>query len=277
MAPSAPGLPRGRGRAAPRRVPPRTAVASTRYTVRSSRRPREQQHECHHARSQRRECPTREGQVEAEPEEGPRSGRSRPQRRRPAGVGGHAHAEHKAERRERADGVPVRERLLEAPVRARALREVDQPGQQPLGQGIRDHARRAEPKHGLGGASRPSRERYRADDERGQVQEKPLEIGLSRPSERRPGDRKPGEHGERRKAAHREARRHGARERRDQARHDERAQRRPRGYGSPQARLIEEAPGKECEDERSAEHDGRRDRARQCHRRQTSAGRRSAD
>ena len=66
-----------------------------------------------------------------------------------------AHAEDEAHRGERSLGVPVGERLLQPPARPLRPLELDQPRQQPAGDAVADHERRAEPERGL---HRPRRE-----------------------------------------------------------------------------------------------------------------------
>ena len=215
--------------------------------------------EHHEAEGGDRDRPARERQVDAGAERDGRGGGEHPHPGRPGAVAGHARAQHEADRRERALGVPVGDRLLQPAAGARRAGEVDHAGQQPAGEPVADDEGRPGRERGLERAQRPAVAQH-ADREhqRAGVEHQALDRGERRRAERRPGerDRRPG--GQRGEPAEREPPGERARQRRRPGQR-ERQHERPDDDRGDQARLRVEAAGEEREDGRAEEQARRRD------------------
>jgi hypothetical protein len=209
------------------------------------------------AREQARDRAAREAQVGAHAERGGGGRGGDAQRARAGDVAGEAGAEDEPDRGQRAGRVPVGEGLLQAPARARGGVQVHHAGQQAPAQAVADddegpgrerrldHARRAPiaPRHGAG-------------SERGQVEQRELELlvgagGARGPARRDPRPRR--QPGERQEGGAR-----GPRARQREAWDGERGQReqRPGADRGDQARSLEEGAAEERQHDREQQEAG---------------------
>jgi hypothetical protein len=180
-----------------------------------------------------------------------------PQRARAGGVAGQARAEHQPDGRERARRVPIGQRLLEAPAGALRGVQVHHTRQQSPAQPVGDDDERRGRQCGLDHARRaPIAPHEGACGERGQVQQRELELLIGPRRARRPAGRDPRPPRQARQRQERGARRAGARQREPGEGERRQREERPRADRRDGACSLEEGAAEEREHEREQQEAG---------------------